>query len=271
MTAAEVGYWFGFTSNTNLYDNVLAFYSMYYRSGIDTYLEYARTLADRWWTTDRINQGNTCDSNGLLPCFSPRNRSLTGLVLRAVDGRPEMWPGIRELVNKDIFLLQVVYDPQAYIYDLREYAAIVNEVALCAMFDPDNTQKSTCRNALIESLAETWGPKQSADGSWLNPTYGYGYAAWNGQPGTVNVANGSTTVTGAGTNFTPGNCRDQFWNKSGPAIPADNSGGDSVAYSIVSVDSPTQLTISPAYAGATAAGRYPQCNNLVGAPECSRS
>ena len=57
MDNTAIGTWINGSSNANYYDNVMAFYNLYYRSGLDDYLNYARTLADRWYTMPWFDQG----------------------------------------------------------------------------------------------------------------------------------------------------------------------------------------------------------------------
>lgn len=275
ITFADIGNLYGQSTNMNYYDNVVAFYSLYYRSGIDTYRNYARTLADRWWLSFGINQGFNCDpQGGQLPCVAPRIRAMMGLWLRALDGRPDMFPGLREWANFSISstTLAVLYTP--FIYDLREYSYTANEVAMDALLDPDAGQRATARAALVNVVNNVYAAKErctngnappcdGTGGYWVNGSNGL--ATWNGATGTVNVTNGSTTVVGSGTNFTAGcNTDADFWSKTGSGAPVSNAEGDAVWYSITAVTDATHLEISPAYQGATAGGRGWQCNNLVG-------
>ena len=62
--------------------------------------------------------------------------------------------------------------------------------------------------------------------------------------GVANVTNGSATVTGSGT----------LWSANVSAADSFTIAGDGVMYDVASVDSDTQVTLSVAYAGVTAAG-----------------
>jgi hypothetical protein len=87
----------------NFYDAVAAFYALYYRTGIDDYLIAARTLADRFWVHE-LDSGTVCaGKNGMGGCiynqrWAPRNIALLGMVLRALDGRPDMWDGLHTMI-----------------------------------------------------------------------------------------------------------------------------------------------------------------------------
>lgn len=257
MSAQEFFIWCGSPTNANFYDSVLAFYALYYRSGIDTYRDYARNLADLWWTMPYIDEGRSCDLQGVIPCWWPRNRSMMGLVARALDGRPEMWPGFRHWCSIDSFYL----GRPGPLTDIREQAYELNEVSLCALFDPNPAARDTARRAVIAGLDNNWAPNQQPAGNWTNPTYGY--ASWNGFPGTVSVTAGSKSVTGVNTHWTidqfvPGYW---FWVTSDPHGPPQT--GDAAAYRATFKDA-THLTLDRAYAGKTGSNLNWQINNLVG-------
>lgn len=75
--------------NAQYYDLGLCLYLAYYRSGDARLLQQARDVADAWWRGLYILDGENRDFSNTL---APRNVSLGSLMLRALDGRPEMWP-----------------------------------------------------------------------------------------------------------------------------------------------------------------------------------
>lgn len=259
MTPAEVGYWIGGASNTNFYDAVLMFYILYYRTGTTTYRDYARTLADRWWTMPWMDEGRTCRLDGVLPCLFPRNRSETGLILRALDGRADMWPGLRLWAGHDLYFATLA----GQLYDIREQAYTLSNLSLIALLDPDPSSRATYATGVGKAIKDIWEPQQQPNGNWINPTFGN--ATWNGATGTVAVVQGSNIVTGTNTNWTaamfsvPTN---RFWTTNGPTITS-NADGDAIVYSTTFIDA-THIRTSPAYAGPTASGRGWQINNLNG-------
>jgi hypothetical protein len=89
----------------NYYDNVAAYYALYYRSGIVNYLNAARKLADRFWTCPQMDGGATyvVNSTGGMneAAFPHRSRAILGLVLRALDGRPDIWTGLNKMYVYD--------------------------------------------------------------------------------------------------------------------------------------------------------------------------
>lgn len=261
--------WTNGGTNVNYYDNVLGFYLLYYRTGQQKYLDYARNLADKWWTSPFIDEGYNCDIN-LGNCLAPRVISLAGMMARALDGKPEMWPGIRIYINNQIALLNLPFNVNAEMLgDLRENGYTLAFLALCAALDPDPTQAAICTSATETELARFQRLSRVApNGSryWTNPTYFD--ASWNSQFNTtVTVTNGSPVVTGVGTNFQATSCAPQgsflhafrSTNASSDAI-----NGDTVKYLIRSIDSPTQLTLDRPYQGPSASNRGWQCGFLVG-------
>src|SRR5678809_1583013 len=73
--------------NAQYYDLGLSLYALYYRTGDPAHLALARKVTDSWWQFSPIGSGTTPIENSM----APRNVSLGGLMLRALDGRPEMW------------------------------------------------------------------------------------------------------------------------------------------------------------------------------------
>jgi hypothetical protein len=244
----------------NYYDNVAAYYALYYRSGIDDYLIAARKLADRFWQSPPIDQGVHPWSYG----FTGRSVSAMGLVLRALDGRPDMWAtptgapagGLHTIWNDYMAYLNGL-DGSA-ITDTREEGYQLAMISYCAMFDIDPAYRSTCQTSLINSFQTLWTPSRFPDGSWpqlypgSDPVTGVYLASW--LSGTsVTLTNGSATVTGIGTawnaaDFPPGA---RIWFTNSPSSqPANNAAGDPISYVATFVDA-THLTLNTPYQGQT--------------------
>ena len=81
------------TITRNYYDLALCLYEEYYRTGDVQYLQEARRVADSWWQAPFCKAGTERNSSQWL---QPRAISLGGLMLRALDGRPEMWDWINQ-------------------------------------------------------------------------------------------------------------------------------------------------------------------------------
>jgi hypothetical protein len=180
----------GYNSNTesyysdNYYDLSLVQYINYYRTGDSRFLAYARKTADAWWHSQLIGDGTVTGGPNHLP---PRSMAFAGLMLRAMDGRPEMWDYLEREVRAtfDNWVYMRKNNPRLY-YDLREdgyaqlYAVMLAKVlpASYSLFGNGTLQPSTgmARDGAAKRtryLAQTedtavnfFGRLQRADGSW---------------------------------------------------------------------------------------------------------
>jgi hypothetical protein len=215
------------TAPGNFYDNVQAFYELFYRSGIDTYLIAARKIADLYWTSPQVDRGYSYDivygGVGTVnqgECIGLCD-SISGLVLRALDtgdGHADMWSGLHRIWQYSAYWLgnywlnRVNFGNYNASTDPREVGYSIAHEAYCALFDPDTTADAPggitypqyCRNILYGALngflTRVRDPYQKA---WLNiyipgrSTFDTG-KSWSGS--TVTLTNGSTAVTCTGTN-----------------------------------------------------------------------
>lgn len=122
-------------SSNTFYDPGLALYSQYLRTGLTKYLTWFRWVADRHWTQHRLNKGYPyirADSLDGAP-FEPRDMGATMLFLRALDGRSDMWPGLRRLTDRmrELYVTPTVFGD-------REVGYAFATTALQAMADPDS-------------------------------------------------------------------------------------------------------------------------------------
>jgi hypothetical protein len=272
------GNWISNVDPANFYDNVAAFYILYYRSGLDDYLTAARKLADRFWASPRIDQGVACGPNSPGTCTFPRNLSILGLTLRALDGRPEMWPGLHLVWDKFMsYDLGALDAAQTSIWDLREEAYHLAMVSYCALVDADPNYRSKCKTAISRSFPAVWTPFKFPDGSWAQLYYGgSGYSSWD--TGTsVTLTNGSASVTGNGTSWSAGlfpvpcvsgdtgGC--SIWFTNTGSKPANNAGGDSTSYKATFVDA-THIALDRPYQGTSGIHGWvltnPQTAGLLG-------
>jgi hypothetical protein len=270
-TETDLGSWINGSSNNNYYDNVMAFYATYYRTGIEDYLAWARWLADAWWTMPSIDQGTSCNLDGTGGCLFPREHSMTGLVLRALDqdrvagtpGSSPMWPGLRYWWDQDVWILGS-YAGSA-LYDIREQSYVTNEVALCAAFDPDLPHQAVCLAALDAGLKDPWEAQHRPDGSWasMGQNAGWSQAVCNGSEcsfggaGAVNVMNGASTLT-----LVSGIWNANWFCDSGNTANFISWSGDASNYTsfdsqyyVARIDSAAVLKLDRPYAGPTATAR----------------
>lgn len=183
MTISEVSRWTGPSTNVNYYDNVLAHYAAYYRTGLTKHRDFARELADRWIENPLWDVGR---KEGAYAMARPRLHSLVGLMVRAADGKPEYWTRMEYIIDKDLPLLSST----AVIEDVREDAYRLHFTALGALYHPNPTKQSTYLGAVTSSITSRWGPQRKPGGNWY---IGYNYAV-----STAEVVNGNPAVTSAG-------------------------------------------------------------------------
>jgi hypothetical protein len=177
---ANTDHYFG----ANYYDTALVQYINYYRTGDQRFLDYARKIADAWWHSVWIGDGTIVDGDTHLP---PRAMAYGGLMLRALDGRPEMWDYIERQVRYsfDDWVYKRKNNPALY-YDIRDDGYAQLYAVLLAKVLPDNyglyangtlaarsgtaTDGAAKRTTYLSQIEDTavnfFGRLQWADGSW---------------------------------------------------------------------------------------------------------
>jgi hypothetical protein len=182
----ELGVYWNYVSqpsnSLDYYDNVLALYRVYYRTGIDTYLDQARQLADNWWKY-AADYGYAISA--------PRVIGLLGLIARAMDGRPEMWPGIDFNLTYPWPVTQMfdVKTPQpvGVSLDGREIGYQTRFVLRAAAFMPGADKHALYCGRLHNIVTNWWVSAQDDVGQWEEDTYsaniGFPAAPLNGHFG----------------------------------------------------------------------------------------
>jgi len=151
----------------NYYDLPLTEYIAYKRTGDVTFLNYARTCADAWWTHPQwIQSGAQRDfANGKGP--APRHAGIGGLILRALDGRPEMWDWITEYTRYEynVWLGWRLNNSELY-YGVREGAFMLHYVAWVAAAHPDPVVRAEFLGYAETATVTYFARLQYPDGSW---------------------------------------------------------------------------------------------------------
>jgi len=154
------------SNSLNYYDNVLALYRLYYRTGIDTYLDQARTLADNWWKY-------AADYGYAIA--APRVIGLLGMIARALDGHPEMWPGIDFNLTYPWPINQMfdVRTPQPVgaSLDGREIGYETRFVLRAAALMPGPDKHTFYCGRLHNAVANWWVSSQDDLGQWEEDVY----------------------------------------------------------------------------------------------------
>lgn len=194
------------SSPYNYYDNVEAYRSFYERTGIDTFWTFYTTLADRFWAVPPMDQGLAFERVGggflgPLLLVVPRNQSLQGMMIRAMDpGMSAMWTGIGVVITADNILLNSsntngwgAPNPS----DTRDVGYAMTFAALYSEFGPDATLAANCRTLLAMVIDNLIANGVQGNGSI--PTLELTFVDLTN---TMTVTNGSRTVTCSGCNFT---------------------------------------------------------------------
>jgi hypothetical protein len=286
-------WWFdkqGDPRSINYYDNVVGYYLLWLRSGIDAYLTAARQLADLFYFGPHFNQGYDAAVLAGGDGYPGRARSVLGLWLRAKDSpQVDMTTGLERASTYAFFVLSFFDEDWQTVGDARESGYLLAELAYIAALDTststynlsnlvpgqtNSTYSQIATTAIAELVNPTgvvswynwpsnyWYTTQDASGDWpINFSGSGGNYTSVGGSGTVSLVNGSSIVTGTNTAF---NCTDAagtlapgapvwFWHGAPATFPANNAAGDPVGYTIASCTDATHLTLTASYAGATCA------------------
>jgi hypothetical protein len=169
----------------NYYDTALVQYINYYRTHDPRFLEYARKTADALWHSQFIDDGTVVQGHDdHLP---PRSMAFAGLMLRALDGRPEMWDYLEREVRAtfDDWVYRRKDDPKLY-YDIRDDGYAQFYAVMMAKVLPDTyalypngtskprmgtatdgaTKRKTYLSQTEEAAVNFFGRLQRTDGSW---------------------------------------------------------------------------------------------------------
>ncbi|HEY9285749.1 MAG TPA: hypothetical protein VIP46_20025, partial [Pyrinomonadaceae bacterium] len=121
----------------NHYDLAFCLYVGYYRTGDPELLSLARRVADRWWESVYIGRGSESVPGPFQP--PPIYQAFAGLMLRALDGRPEMWGRLDSKVRSDynVWIKGNVGNSTLYS-DLRDLGYIQLYAVLLARVLPDS-------------------------------------------------------------------------------------------------------------------------------------
>jgi hypothetical protein len=242
------------SNNINYYDNIMAHYALYFRSGNTKYRDYARTLAYRWWTSPLIDRR----FNNVLP----RLASPLGLVACVVvDDCQTRYPVFehfwqdyeKSIEGADIFVKEDRW-PSG---DIREegYRALIHSLA--ALFDPNPVKAARYTNDINQGLTSKWMAHRQPTGTFIPPVN------FNGIQDHVAVTNGSTTVTAInGTQFAPNVCTASTYVQLAWFIESATE-YDRIAYPCTFVD-PGTLRLSTPYSG-TSGNKRVRISNIVGA------
>ena len=138
------------------YDQGLVQYLNYYRTGDARFLEIARRITDQWAARMPASAG-----------IAPRSAALGGLMLRALDGRPELWPWIEKWVGRhyNSWLGRSLSSPNLH-YGVRDGGYTLLYTAWLAQVHPDSAVRADLRHKALRAGRDYYARLQREDGSW---------------------------------------------------------------------------------------------------------
>jgi hypothetical protein len=181
-------------------------------------------------------------------------------VLRALDGRPDMWPGLRAMWKTFMFNMSYFYQGKE-VSDAREQGYELAMVAYCGLADPDPVNSAACKTSISKSFSTAWTPFEGPVGNWPELWYeqGPGYASWAIPNSSVTLTAGSTSVAGNGISWTadhfPLKNTSLVWFTNGIAWPENATQGDPAYYTATFIDA-THLQLDRPYAGTSGVHGY---------------
>jgi hypothetical protein len=150
----------------NYYDFAFTQYINAYRTGDSRFLQCARKVADSWWSQPIIDYGRNLISesgNGL----APRSIALNGLILRALDGRPEMWPWITDYVNYQFHNWDEVPKNWSGLYfGIRDGGFMLLYAAELGAVHPDPAVRADLKARALDVAQNYYARLQQTDGSY---------------------------------------------------------------------------------------------------------
>lgn len=189
ITNGENGGWVNGSNNWNYYDAVAALYRLYYRTGNTDYRTQARSLADSWWTYP-IDGCRAWEYGQGTWQLAPRVMGVMGLMLRANDGRPEIWDQLMYCVSVPYTALlfnYYPYQPNQNIYEIREQGYVFLFAQLAALLHPTGATRTTWQTN-ANTARDYFIANQTAYGGWafsldaVQNYYGSGNFPWQGFP-----------------------------------------------------------------------------------------
>jgi len=147
-----------FYLNHNYYDLALSLYNRYFITKDSRFLELARKVADSWFSQDLMHVHN--ENAG----FTPRTSGMGGLIVRALDGRPDYWPDIEWYVRWMYQMWVGARLNYADLYGQRDSAYMQLYAALLARVHPNQTIRDEFRTKAVNSAVNYYARLQKPPG-----------------------------------------------------------------------------------------------------------
>ncbi len=238
------------TEAENYYDSCLAQYQNYYRTGLTRFQTAARACADKWYSQiwEAEATGGTCGASNWL---APRNASFHGLIIRAYEtgelAGGLKWTCYTAYTNYyfDLYVEQrgIAQGYTAPYFGVRESGyAFMFATAVAVAHPTAGTRTAYAARVVTEVSNYARGLQCKTGDTRFQCTNAYTLGA-----GTIAATNGSPTITGTGTSFSSFFTAGQF-------IAFYDGDDVNKQYTILTVDSDTQLTLTANVSGTNTTG-----------------
>jgi hypothetical protein len=265
--------WAAGAAASNFYDSVLAFYNLYYRSGLTVYRDYARWLADKFIEHPRSQNGY--DYYNILP----RYQATLGLIVR-------MWDGDTAHQSRWMTMLNRIWNTTANVIQTgangytgtrcceREDAYRLWWVGTGLMFSDNPTIRANCKQAILDHIFNNLATGSLDSPSTLGGSFAQmfettergvtgssgGFPVWYKwtipDAGTVTLTPGTNTITLSGStfstdtvsnNYVPSSPSTSWVMWSCPTPCSDNDLGDTQMYTQITRTGTTTATMNENY------------------------
>lgn len=147
-------------ANGYYYDHALVQYIGHYRTGDPIARERARAAADYWYESSQ-REAERYDG------YSPREAALTGLMLRALDDKPEYWEFItRDARRHYTTWLGKRLDNGELYFGVRDGAYSLLFAAQLAQSHPEAAVREEFREMALAAATRYYARLQHEDGGW---------------------------------------------------------------------------------------------------------
>jgi hypothetical protein len=148
------------------YNFILTQYGNYHRTGNVAFRDCARKAADSWYSQPIIDEGkNLVSISG--DSLAPRMAAVSGLMLRALDGRPEMWPWIKDYVEYQFHLWdEIRIDYPGFYFGVRDGSFMLMDATNLAATHPEPAVRADFKARALRVAVGYYARLQSTDGSY---------------------------------------------------------------------------------------------------------
>ena len=162
-TATEVDTYQGYQM---YYDFALTQYINFYRTGNTAFRDCARKAADSWYSQPIIDEGkNLVSVSG--DSLAPRVAAISGLILRALDGRSDMWSWLQDYIDYQFHLwVELRIDYPGFYFGVRDGGFMLLYATNLAATSPNPAVRADFQTRTVNAAVNYYARLQQSDGSY---------------------------------------------------------------------------------------------------------